>query len=239
MAQRDKVYPLAETFTSIQGEGVYTGTLMHFVRLAGCNVGKYMTPEQFDNNQAFRIHPADFKLATELQHSICRSVFGQHFLCDTNYHMAYRATAEEIMAAAGKVDHVCITGGEPFMHDLMPLLELPGGRQFHIETSGTKPIPVEIAQLAWITCSPKSGYLMENTPRVDEFKFVIAELSDIDRLHQFLDDNAVDDEKPIYLQPINNVTQVNGGAIDLVMACIERWPQFRLSAQLHKYLGVR
>ena len=32
-------YPVMETFTSIQGEGVYTGVPSFFIRLAGCDVG--------------------------------------------------------------------------------------------------------------------------------------------------------------------------------------------------------
>ena len=32
-------YPVMETFTSVQGEGVYTGVPSFFIRLAGCDVG--------------------------------------------------------------------------------------------------------------------------------------------------------------------------------------------------------
>lgn len=32
-------YPIMETFTSVQGEGVYTGVPSFFIRLAGCDVG--------------------------------------------------------------------------------------------------------------------------------------------------------------------------------------------------------
>ncbi len=33
-------YPLAERFKAPQGEGLFTGTPMAFVRLVGCSVGK-------------------------------------------------------------------------------------------------------------------------------------------------------------------------------------------------------
>lgn len=32
-------YPVMETFTSVQGEGAFSGVPSFFIRLAGCNVG--------------------------------------------------------------------------------------------------------------------------------------------------------------------------------------------------------
>lgn len=239
--QSDKIYPIAETFTSVQGEGQWCGTLMHFIRLAGCNVGRYMTEGQLEANEAFRIHPADFKLASAKTHSICESMFGARFLCDTNYHEAYKVSARELLDACKNVDHVCLTGGEPFLHDLFPLVEEAAWRQCHIETSGTRPIAPLFEHkhptATWITCSPKKGFIVENLNYIDEFKFVVGSPADMDHIVHFCDSNDID--VPVFLQPINQVNQVDRGAIDMVLACIERYPYCRLSAQLHKYLGVR
>lgn len=239
-----RTYPIAETFTSVQGEGVYTGTLMHFIRLAGCNVGKY---EYDEIHQRAASEDKIVKMAVEDEfrildksHSICTSVLGQRFLCDTNYHKCYDATAQELMEKAGLVEHICITGGEPFLHDLEALIEYAAERLVHIETSGTKPIQwFGRLEGTWITCSPKAGYLSENTEQIDEFKFVVSSPTDIGKVAHFIDEHDIDTHTPIYLQPINWVDGINQAGIDMVVAQLEHYPTFRLSAQLHKYLGVR
>ena len=40
-------YRLAEIFTSVQGEGGFTGAPMTFIRMAGCNVGKQPPKRSF------------------------------------------------------------------------------------------------------------------------------------------------------------------------------------------------
>lgn len=239
-----KTYPIAETFTSVQGEGVYTGTLMHFIRLAGCNVGQYVTPDasggiSVENIPASMVHNDDFILLRDRHHSVCESAVGQRFLCDTNYHKCYDATAQELMEKAGLVEHVCITGGEPFLHDLSDLLEYAAQREVHIETSGTKPIFPMLEGLAWFTCSPKRGFLSENVPLINEWKFVVSNPADVRRVALFVEEHAIPDTAPIYLQPVNWVNTINSDCIDMVLAELEHYPTFRLSAQLHKYLGVR
>lgn len=218
----DHRYPIAETFTSVQGEGVYTGALMHFIRLAGCNVGRYV-----------QIGSQDSRYAE------CETVVGQKFCCDTDYHKSYDVTARELIERAGNVEHICITGGEPFLHDLLPLVEEAAFRMVHIETSGTRPIPSDPPLDAWITCSPKAGFLRENAACVNEWKFLVAEPDDIEKIMHFIATHDVGDEQEIFLQAINDIDKANPKAVDMVLACLERCPDFRLSAQLHKYLSVR
>lgn len=239
-----KSFPIAETFTSVQGEGVYTGTLMHFIRLAGCNVGKYIQADEFGglNTKDIPGHMVkgdDFPLLVRKEHSVCESILGTKFVCDTNYHKCYDATAQELMQRAGLVEHVCITGGEPFLHDLEDLITHAAQRQVHIETSGTKPIDLP-QECAWITCSPKAGFLADNIPLIDEFKFVVSSVEDIRRVGALCETLGLADGRvPIYLQPINWISEINTAGIDMVLAQLEHYPLFRLSAQLHKYLGVR
>jgi len=229
-----RVYPIAETFLSIQGEGFYTGVMMNFIRLAGCNVGRYKN----DLPIVADLLPSDLKLYESGKHSMCETALGQRFLCDTDYHRSERCSAEYLMEKV-TADHICITGGEPFMHDLFPIIEAAGWRQVHIETSGTLPIPNDYCGHAWITCSPKRDFVLQNINLVDEWKFVIGGLEDIDKLLHFIDACKLGDEARIYLQPVNHVNSVNPRMLELVLACIEKYPHFMLSAQLHKYLGVR
>ncbi|MDR9416533.1 MAG: 7-carboxy-7-deazaguanine synthase QueE, partial [Gracilimonas sp.] len=65
-------------------------------------------------------------------------------------------TVRELVDVAKKSEapFVVITGGEPLLHDLLPLtLGLKSaGLEIHIETSGSSPLS---GQLDWITLSPK------------------------------------------------------------------------------------
>src|SRR6185369_16374948 len=96
--------PVAEVFTSIHGEGHWAGTLMTFIRLAGCTVGKPM---------AKGLLPI---LSTGAQSTMCTTFDGRQFPCDTDYNMTGKWTVEELlMEIPHNVRHVCITGGEPLM----------------------------------------------------------------------------------------------------------------------------
>lgn len=228
-------FPIAQLFTSPQGEGTNSGVLMRFVRLAGCNVGKYSVG-------------ADEKLAAlrvlNPKHSICTSALGDQFLCDTDYHSFDRLTAEEaIKSDVPDVTAICLTGGEPFMHNLMPFVNackvsLQG---LHIETSGTLPIPIEVATDSWVTCSPKEGFLKENLGHIDEFKFLInADTPDsvLDKIYDIVGGaDEGPDLVPCYLQPINDVLTIDMGSVKRVLELQRLDPRLVISVQLHKLLN--
>jgi organic radical activating enzyme len=139
-------YPVNETFLSWQGEGVHLGRKAFFIRLQGCPV----------------------KCAW----------------CDSasTWHPQYvpkqvrKATAEELAAEAKAADpqFVVITGGEPCVHDLGPLLAAlqAVGLPAHLETCGAYPIA---PGFAWVTLSPKWAKLplAESLQRADEVKIIV------------------------------------------------------------------
>lgn len=139
-------YPVNETFLSWQGEGVHLGRKAFFIRLQGCPV----------------------KCAW----------------CDSasTWHPQYvpkqvrKATAEELAAEAKAADpqFVVITGGEPCVHDLGPLLAAlqAVGLPAHLETCGAYPIA---PGFAWVTLSPKWAKLplAESLHRADEVKIIV------------------------------------------------------------------
>ena len=243
--------PVAEVFVSPQGEGSYSGQLMNFIRLAGCNVGKAVTPEM---PSALRVlhasHPS---------HTVCTSGFGQSFLCDTDYRKKMELTESGLYALCN-LKHACITGGEPFMHsqpvwDLLsrlPFRDECTTEMLHVETSGTVPIKPKIGELMrdiearkriWITCSPKQGFIPENAQYVSEWKFVVdfanTSTTFFDELRsQMLMYQSYGYPVPAYIQPVNPVHNLSSRGYLRALAFIRESPEYRLSLQLHKILNV-
>lgn len=228
-------YNVAECFHSIQGEGVWTGTPMLFVRLAGCNVGKYINLLEVKGEIGVRA--ADFPLYDNMTHSICTTIDGQRFLCDTDYHKSTEMDVEAIIKECYEY-HICVTGGEPFLHNLEPLFERAWDecKTLHIETSGTKPIPAWTDnEWVWLTCCPKEGFLAENyLATIREFKFLVGP--------SFQEDTTptlVSPTIPIFVQPINGVSELDEANLARCLELLKKHPDWRLSMQAHKYLGLR
>ena len=241
--KNEQTYPIAEIFASPQGEGAYAGTRMLFVRLAGCNVGRYLGPMELT---AQGDHKLKELRVLNPRHSICQSAIGhKDFLCDTDYFQSAKMTPSEILQHDTTRRRVCITGGEPFLHDLWPLIQqcLLHHIHVHIETRGTLEIPQRIAQMCWVTCSPKKGFLPVNRSRISEYKFVIdpssQPLADILKQIQELTNGPQHKDQLFYIQAINGVNELNTEANQGLLMLQEMNPNLRISIQTHKILGVR
>ena len=142
------------------------------------------------------------------------------------------ALVEKVQAANPAI--VIITGGEPLMHDLNPLTEglHQRGKRVHLETSGVHPFSGEFD---WVTFSPKPFKAPHASiyPRVNELKVVIATPKDL----QWAEEQAtkVPPGSLKYLQPEWNSPESQPLIFDYVL----QHPQWRISLQTHKFLGVR
>jgi organic radical activating enzyme len=157
---------------------------------------------------------------------------------DTDTHPKY--SIEQIVDMAlkavpeGKEKIAVITGGEPLMHDLTELTQLLQQKGFktHIETSGAHPVS---GSWDWICLSPKkfkaplSGIL----PLANELKVVIFNKSDFDWAESFT--SQLSSECKLYLQPEWDKKEV---VMPLIIDYIQQHPDWRLSLQIHKYIGV-
>jgi 7-carboxy-7-deazaguanine synthase len=124
-------YPVYEQFLSFQGEGVHMGRAAYFLRLYGCDQKCTFC------DSAGTWHP-DFK-PTNVPLVPLQQVVDTVFA-------ATRSASPEVF--------VVITGGEPTLYNLEPLVtELKmEGLPCHIETAGHHDPP---ENAAWITLSPK------------------------------------------------------------------------------------
>ena len=241
----DAKLPIAEIFYSIQGEGFWTGTPMVFVRLAGCNVGRYQL-----HDQPLPFEPPSQALQADSlrkQYAICTTADEQFFRCDTDYHATASMTQSELIDEFRKLEceRMCITGGEPFMHDglealIHAFLAVTQPRLcIHVETSGTKPIPsgldMYFDDTLWITCCPKKGFLPENAYFVTEWKFLVGPEFN----PQAVRDITKDSDAPVFLQPINGINSLDKSNLQRCQELILENPDWRLSTQLHKILRVR
>lgn len=233
--------PIAEIFESVQGEGAFVGTLMTFIRFAGCTVGK-----PYDKLERE-------VLGLEVYQEKCHGFQGNPFSCDTNYRASWKLSLEHLLEHLLVVGakRVCLTGGEPMMHDLGELVSSLIHKlriDVHIETSGTRSFAsAGLGDLAgyhpynerlYVACSPKQGYLAEVINRANELKILVDEHSfnEADLLHQF---ERYFDSKKVYLQPINRLDELDQVNVNKCLELQAKHKQLRLSIQMHKVLGVR
>ena len=130
---------------------------------------------------------------------------------------------------------VIITGGEPLMYDCEPLtsaLQLAGYKT-HLETSAAYPLS---GNWDWICVSPKKfkAPLDEVLAKADELKVVVFHKTDVEWALQHA--TKVSETCLLFLQPEWSKEKE---MIPLMTEFIQQHPKWKLSLQIHKYMGVR
>ena len=208
-------YTVKEIFYTLQGEGAKSGSAAVFCRFSGCNL---WSGREEDRSRA-----------------VCQ-------FCDTDFvgvgpdggkFTSPRSLAAAIAAAwrgaHGGTRLVVCTGGEPLLQLDEPLIEAIHEQGFTVavETNGTKPAP---ATIDWVCVSPKAGAPLAQRSG-DELKLVFPQPGAMpDQFESFGFEN-------FFLQPMDGplVERNTRDAIDYCM----RHPQWRLSLQTHKQVGIR
>lgn len=209
-------YSVKEIFYSLQGEGFYTGRPAVFCRFSGCNL---WSGKEADREKA-----------------ICK-------FCDTDFagcdgeDGGQFATADRLVEKIEKFRPdkkglkplVVLTGGEPLLQVDEKLLSLlhQRGWEVAVETNGTILPPKGID---WLCVSPKTG--VELIARSgQELKLIYPQPGAEPEKFETLD------FRYFFLQPLDSPEREENTkmALDYVLS----HPNWRLSMQTHKILGIK
>lgn len=222
--------PVNEIFSSVQGEGSFTGTPAIFVRLQYCSVGCGFC----DTKHTWSL---DINKEISFNEMLKKTVDAPTW---ANADAA--ALSNYLLSQPERL--IVITGGEPCNYDLKEITSylIANGKIVQIETSGTAELRADY--LTFITVSPKIDmpgglkFLSPVLQMADELKMPVGKMTDVDKLKSviasFKADVGFDFDGEIYLQPLSQSEKATELCIE--QARLNGW---RLSAQLHKYLKVR
>jgi 7-carboxy-7-deazaguanine synthase len=151
---------------------------------------------------------------------------------DAHAKMSVKTMKELVELHPGKI--VVVTGGEPSMHDLLPITNVlqTAGMRTHIETSASSPLT---GNWDWVTLSPKKfkAPLPENMHLADELKIIVFNKSDFAWAEEFA--AQVKPECKLYLQP---EWDKRDAMTPLIIDYIQQNPKWQLSLQTHKYINI-
>lgn len=206
-------YTVKEIFYTLQGEGAQSGRAAVFCRFSGCNL---WTGREEDRARA-----------------VCQ-------FCDTDFvgtgpDGGKFGSADALADAVDRCwrgqdrKYVVCTGGEPLLQLDEQAIEAFHRRGFEVavETNGTRPAPLS---LDWICVSPKAGAPLVQTSG-SELKLVFPQDRAMPEQFESLD------FEHFFLQPMDGPeTALNTERA--IEYCLLH-PQWRLSLQTHKLLGLR
>jgi 7-carboxy-7-deazaguanine synthase len=208
-------YRIKEIFYSVQGEGYYSGRPAVFCRFAGCNLWSGKEEDRSD--------------------AICP-------FCDTDF-VGTDGTDGGLYETASllvqnisqhwpqskELRYVVCTGGEPLLqldHELIAALH-EENFEIAVETNGTIAAP---AGIDWICVSPKAGVELAQAGG-DELKLVYPQAGAEPERYAKLN------FRHFFLQPMDGADREQ--AARQTLAYVLAHPEWRISLQLHKILGVR
>jgi len=160
--------------------------------------------------------------------------------CDTDFSEKMKRSEESILQhiSSSLCKNVIITGGEPSLQNLKPLLKLLKYHGYYvaIETNGTKSLlryRVE-GLLDWVTVSPKQLPIEVNC-MIDEIKVIWPSvILEKPAIFTYLEQTLA---KYYYIQPCDNKNiRLN---INEAVKIVKTHPKWRLSLQMQKVLKIR
>jgi 7-carboxy-7-deazaguanine synthase (Cx14CxxC type) len=208
-------YAVKEIFLTLQGEGAHAGRAAVFCRFSGCNL--WSGREEDRAAAVCRFCDTDFV-------GMDGTLGGRYATADE---LADTVAAQWAGTAGNR--YVVLTGGEPLLQVDKAFVDALHARGFEIgiETNGTIAPPDGID---WLCVSPKAGAVLRVT-KGHELKLVYPQAGA--RPEDFKDLAF----ERFSLQPMDG-PDAAGNTARAVDYCLQH-PQWRLSLQTHKTLGIR
>jgi len=210
------MYSVKEMYYTLQGEGAKTGRAAVFCRFTGCNLWSGLEKDRIK--------------------AVCN-------FCDTDFvgtdgkGGGKFKTPEELSEQVFNIWHkhgegepyVVCTGGEPLLQLDKKLIDAFHKKDFEVavETNGTIKAPDGID---WLCVSPKANQILKQT-KGNELKLVYPQT--LNSPKEFEDLNF----ENFFLQPKDGPS-LESNLTTTMQYCLEH-PQWRLSLQTHKYIGLR
>ena len=211
-------YSIKEIFFTLQGEGANTGRAAVFCRFSGCNL--WSGHEKDRARAVCQFCDTDF-VGTD-------GTGGGHFATAREVARAVSGAWPPVEKTNREHPLVVCTGGEPLLQldeELVAAFHKEGF-EVAIETNGTRLPPPGID---WVCVSPKAG--AELVLRSGhELKLVFPQSGAEPELYENLD------FQHFFLQPMDGAAREENTQLAL-RYCLEH-PQWRLSLQTHKLLGI-
>ncbi len=216
----DLTYSVKEIFYTLQGEGGQAGRAAVFCRFAGCNL---WTGREADRASAVcRFCDTDF-VGTD-------GTGGGKFASPDGLVSAASAVwSSGVKANPDQRRFIVLTGGEPLLQVDPGLIDALHGAGFEVavETNGTVPVP---ARVDWLCVSPKAGAEVV-VRKGQELKLVFPQPGMEPHLV------AGWDFEHFFLQPMDGPNRIDN--TNAAVAYCQENPQWRLSIQTHKIIGIR
>ena len=208
-------YAVKEIFLTLQGEGAHAGRAAVFCRFSGCNL---WTGREQDRTEAVcTFCDTDF---VGMDGTLGGRYATADVLADT---VAAQWTGDEANR------YVVLTGGEPLLQVDKPFIDALHARSFEIgiETNGTIEAP---AAMDWICVSPKANAELKLRAG-HELKLVYPQA---DAMPERFAGLAFE---RFSLQPMDGPDAIANTERAIAYCLIH--PQWRLSVQTHKTIGIR
>ena len=226
-----KTYRVNDIFYSLQGEGRNTGRAAVFVRFAGCNLRCPFCDTDFDAYREMTGEEIVAAIAALLPPPSSSLVPRLSLLVPRSSSLALL---------------IVLTGGEPTLQADEAFVDLlhQYGYEVAMESNGTRPAP---RNLDWLTVSPKvvaDGTAVrryDGTRLPDELKVVFDEHTAPESflVAPYLRTSVPSEQPLLYLQPCDTGdAERNARIVKRCVDYIKAHPQWRLSLQTHKLIGI-
>lgn len=210
-------YAVKEMFFTLQGEGANTGRAAVFVRFAGCNLWSGLERDRASAVCSF----------CDTEFVGTNGTGGGKFRAPEDLAGVALETWPADMAVQPK-PLIVATGGEPLLQLDEALIDAfhQAGFEVAVETNGTLPAP---PGLDWICVSPKADAVLQQR-RGNELKLVYPQENvDPETFRALAFDH-------FFLQPMDGPERAEN--TEAAIRYIQAHPQWRLSIQTHKLIGI-